>query len=58
MEIVFLLLPLALILAALGALAFIWSVRSGQFDDLETPGLRMLNDETERRREAERKGNS
>ena len=33
-------------LVALGFLgAFLWAVRSGQFDDTETPPLRMLGDE-------------
>jgi cbb3-type cytochrome oxidase maturation protein len=27
-------------------LAFVWSTKSGQLDDLETPPLRMLRDET------------
>jgi cbb3-type cytochrome oxidase maturation protein len=26
--------------------AFIWSARSGQFDDLDTPAVRMLHDDT------------
>ena len=31
---------------ALGAiLAFVWAARSGQFDDLDSPGLRMLNED-------------
>ncbi len=38
------LIPLSL-LAALGFLAaFIWAVKSGQFDDYETPSMRMLMD--------------
>jgi len=28
--------------------AFIWSVRGGQLDDLETPALRILSEEDER----------
>lgn len=42
MNILFVLVPVALFLAALGVAGFIWSVRSGQFDDLETPGMRVL----------------
>ena len=42
MNILFVLVPVALMLAALGVAGFIWSVRSGQFDDLETPGMRVL----------------
>jgi cbb3-type cytochrome oxidase maturation protein len=45
MGIVFILLPLTLLLA-LGALAaFFWAVRKGQFEDIETPAVRILFDE-------------
>jgi cbb3-type cytochrome oxidase maturation protein len=42
MEVVFILLPLALIVAGLMLTLFVWAVRDGQFDDLETPPLRLL----------------
>ena len=42
MSVLFVALPVALLLALAGVLAFIWSVRSGQLDDLETPGIRPL----------------
>ncbi len=49
MNILYVLVPLALLLAASGVLAFRWAVRDGQFDDVETPALRMLiDDETEK----------
>ena len=38
----YLLLPLALAIAGVAVLAFIWTVRSGQLDDIETPPRRML----------------
>lgn len=38
------LVPLALILVVLVIWAFLWSVRSGQFDDLEGPAHRILMD--------------
>ncbi|PIQ62527.1 MAG: cbb3-type cytochrome oxidase assembly protein CcoS [Bacteroidetes bacterium CG12_big_fil_rev_8_21_14_0_65_60_17] len=47
MNVLYILVPLALALAAAGVAAFIWSVRSGQYDDVETPGMRMLVDEDE-----------
>jgi cbb3-type cytochrome oxidase maturation protein len=46
MSILFLILPITLLLSAAAALTFAWATRSGQFDDLETPALRMLDDET------------
>lgn len=52
MESVFLLIPVSVILVFGIAVAFWWSVRSGQFDDLEGPGFRMLmDDEPPKRRE-------
>lgn len=47
MNVLYILVPLALALAGIGVAAFIWSVRSGQYDDVETPGMRMLVDEDE-----------
>ena len=47
MSVVYIALPLALLLALAGVLAFIWSARSGQLDDLETPGQRILFDDEE-----------
>jgi cbb3-type cytochrome oxidase maturation protein len=37
--------PLAIGIAAIAVVAFIWAVRSGQFDDLDTPALRVLHDD-------------
>jgi cbb3-type cytochrome oxidase maturation protein len=42
MEVLIVLLPLALLLGLIFVLAFIWSARQGQYDDLETPRFRML----------------
>jgi len=45
MESVYLLIPVSVLLVFGIALAFWWSVRSGQFDDLEGPGFRVLMDD-------------
>lgn len=42
MNVLYFLVPLALLLAGIGVAAFVWSVRSGQFDDVQTPGMRVL----------------
>lgn len=42
MEIIVVLLPLALMLGGFFIIAFVWSARKGQFDDVETPRFRML----------------
>jgi cbb3-type cytochrome oxidase maturation protein len=47
MIVLYVLVPLALLLAALGVAAFGWAVRDGQFDDVETPALRILLDDDE-----------
>jgi cbb3-type cytochrome oxidase maturation protein len=45
METIFVLLPLALLIAGVALAFFVWAVRSGQYDDLETPPVRMLFDD-------------
>ncbi|HZX29855.1 MAG TPA: cbb3-type cytochrome oxidase assembly protein CcoS [Rhodocyclaceae bacterium] len=45
MEILYLLIPVSVILVFAIAAAFWWSVKSGQFDDLEGPGFRILMDD-------------
>lgn len=47
MEILYLLIPLAMALVGLIVWAFLWAIRSGQFDDLEGPAHRILMDEDE-----------
>jgi cbb3-type cytochrome oxidase maturation protein len=39
------LIPLALLLGLAGLLAFLWALRSGQFDDLDGAAHRILFDE-------------
>ena len=45
MSILYLLIPLGLLLLALSVWAFFWAVRSGQFDDLESPAMQILLDD-------------
>jgi cbb3-type cytochrome oxidase maturation protein len=45
MDILYLLIPLSVILVFLIAGVFWWSVRSGQFEDLEGPAYRILMDD-------------
>lgn len=42
MNIIFLLLTISIIIALLFLVGFIWSVRSGQYDDSYTPAVRIL----------------
>jgi cbb3-type cytochrome oxidase maturation protein len=45
MSVLFIVLPLALVVVLAAVVAFLWGARRGQFDDLETPALRMLHDD-------------
>lgn len=42
MEIVYLLLPISVLLGLAALVFYFWGVRSGQYDDLETPPRRLL----------------
>jgi cbb3-type cytochrome oxidase maturation protein len=53
-ESIFVLLPLALLIAAIAVGFFIWAARTGQFDDLDTPAVRILFDDEGPRRPAPR----
>jgi cbb3-type cytochrome oxidase maturation protein len=44
-SIVYLLIPLGLVLVGLGLWAFFWAVGSGQFDDLDSPGWSIFEDD-------------
>lgn len=41
------LIPAALLLGGVGLAAFLWSLRSGQYDDLEGAAWRILQDDEE-----------
>ena len=41
----YIVLPLALVVAGAAVAAFIWVVRSGQLDDVDTPPRRILFDD-------------
>ncbi len=45
MESLYLLIPLSVVLVFVIGVVFWWSVRSGQFDDLEGPGYRVVVDD-------------
>jgi cbb3-type cytochrome oxidase maturation protein len=44
-QIVMILVPVMLILVALGILLFSWAVKNGQYDDLDGPAHRILYDD-------------
>ena len=47
MSVLFIVIPLVLLVVLAAVLAYIWAARRGQFDDLETPALRILHEEAD-----------
>jgi len=45
MTILYVLVPLALLCGMGAVFAFLWAVRTGQLDDLDTPAVRILTDD-------------
>lgn len=45
MSIIYLLIPLSILLVVLAVFAFSWATKNGQFDDLDSPALSILDDE-------------
>ena len=48
MDIIYLLLPIALILVAIIVWVFMWAVKSDQFEDLEGPAHRIIMEDDDR----------
>jgi len=49
MRILLLMVPISLVLLGAAIWAFVWAVRCGQFDDLDTPALDILLDDDQPR---------
>ena len=45
MSVLYIVLPLALLIVAAAVGAYVWAVTRGQFDDLDTPAMRAVDDE-------------
>jgi cbb3-type cytochrome oxidase maturation protein len=52
MEVLIYLVPLALALGLLGLAGFLWSLKSGQYDDLDGAAWRAIMDDEPRARDA------
>jgi cbb3-type cytochrome oxidase maturation protein len=48
MQVLGILIPIALFLGAVGLAAFFWSLRHGQYDDLDGAAYRILMDDDDR----------
>ncbi|MFP4313515.1 MAG: cbb3-type cytochrome oxidase assembly protein CcoS [Alphaproteobacteria bacterium] len=58
MNILLFLIPIALLLGLVGLSAFIWSLKSGQYDDLDGAANRILLDEEENSEQEQQKQTS
>ncbi|HCY43794.1 MAG TPA: cbb3-type cytochrome oxidase assembly protein CcoS [Prolixibacteraceae bacterium] len=58
MSVVFVLVFAAIVMAGAFLVAFIWSVRNGQYEDTYTPSVRILFDDPEVKKEEEEKSRS
>lgn len=47
MSVIYLVLPLALLIVGAAVAAFVWAARRGQFDDLDTPPIRMVVEDSD-----------
>jgi cbb3-type cytochrome oxidase maturation protein len=45
MSVLFLVVPLAILIAGTAVIAFAWAAKHGQFDDLDTPALRVATED-------------
>jgi len=45
MDVIFWLIPAMILLGLVGVVIFFWAVRSGQYDDMEGPAHRILDDD-------------
>ena len=48
MSVLYIVVPVALFIVAVAVGAFVWATNRGQFDDLDTPAMRMLHDDEQR----------
>lgn len=53
MSIIYILIPIAIILTAIGIYLFFWAVKSEQFEDLEKQGMSILYDDEQPKDEAD-----
>jgi len=57
MNIIYFLLPAALLLALIFVGLYLWAARKGQFDDLDTPSRRILLDDADMTKRDNKLGN-
>jgi cbb3-type cytochrome oxidase maturation protein len=48
MEAIYILIPISIVLLIVALIGFYWAVNSGQFDDLDSPAMDILDDHDDR----------
>ncbi len=54
MSLIFISIPIGLVLVGIAVWAFFWAVRSGQYDDLDSPAYSVLSDEDDDKRKRDK----
>lgn len=54
MSVIFISIPIGLVLVGIAVWAFFWAVRSGQYDDLDSPAYSVLSDEDDDKRKRDK----
>lgn len=54
MSVIYVLIPIAILLTALGIYLFFWAVKSDQFDDLEKQGMSILFEDNNAKNDQEK----
>lgn len=52
MEVIFVLIGASIVVAAIFLIAFFWALKSGQYDDMYTPSIRILFDNKKRKKQS------
>ncbi|EKE86999.1 cbb3-type cytochrome oxidase assembly protein CcoS [Idiomarina xiamenensis] len=52
MSVIYVLIPIAMIIVAIGVAIFFWAVRSNQFEDIERQGMSILLDDEDEQQNA------
>lgn len=58
MSVIYILIPIAILLTAIGIYIFFWAVKTEQFDDLEKQGMSILFDDSNDKTKEHKKNNS
>jgi cbb3-type cytochrome oxidase maturation protein len=58
MSVIYILIPIAILLTAIGIYIFFWAVKTEQFDDLEKQGMSILFDDSNDKTKEHKENNS